>query len=256
MGVQRSALPDGRERLAGSRPRRRAGSRRPPRRRRRGRRAGPAPRRETEAIIAAATRWAYAAGDRRQWRAARRHRARPGVRGVADRDREGVGGVVGRAARGRPSRTPTICWTWSLSAAPLPADGELDRLGRVVEAVGAALGGGEHRRRRGPARPPSRSGRSCRSRGSRARPPRAGASRAARSGTRGCGRSRCSGAVGGASIMPPSIAAMLAPAIRTTPKPVLATPGSMPMTILIRPGFWPGVGCLPSRLVSLSRASG
>ena len=39
------------------------------------------------------------------------------------------------------------------------------------------------------------------------------------------------------SIVPPSIAVIRDPAILTTPKPVLASPGSIPMTILIRDGF-------------------
>ena len=43
------------------------------------------------------------------------------VGGVADGDGERVGGVVGRrGSTGRPSRTPTMCLTWSLAAEPVP----------------------------------------------------------------------------------------------------------------------------------------
>ncbi len=44
---------------------------------------------------------------------------------------------------------------------------------------------------------------------------------------------RSGGASGGTSIVPPSIAVIRDPATRTTPNPVFASPGSMPITILI-----------------------
>src|SRR6185295_7724167 len=59
-------------------------------------------------------------------------------------------------------------------------------------------------------------------------------------------RSRCSTAASAAtSTVPPSIAVIREPATLTTPKPVLAMPGSMPITIRMVEDSRPVVGCLP-----------
>src|SRR6476659_8454782 len=55
------------------------------------------------------------------------------------------------------------------------------------------------------------------------------------------------GLPGGASITPPSAALIPPPSTRTRPKPVLATPGSMPMTTVTRTDSGPRPGCLPRR---------
>ena len=134
------------------------------------------------------------------------------------------------------------------------ADRHLDRLRRVVEAGHAALGGGEQRhasrladgdRRahvlaevdapRAPARP-ARARRSARRAPSWIR-----------------ARRLSSGSSGGASITPPSTALILPPATRTTPKPVFATPGSMPITTIIRSDSEPAPGCLSARTPAASR---
>ena len=103
-----AARPAGRRRGRGaaSRRRRRGGSRRPTRSRpRRGRGGARRPRRRR------------ARSSRPPATALRQRR----VVGVADRDRERVGGVVGRGALGQRRAAPaTIRATWSLSARPVP----------------------------------------------------------------------------------------------------------------------------------------
>ena len=89
---------------AASRPTPPAGSRRRRRRRPRGRRGAPRPRRDQRDHATPAS----AASQRR-------------AVGVADRDRERVGGVVGLAAARRATSSAwTIRWTWSLAARPEP----------------------------------------------------------------------------------------------------------------------------------------
>ncbi len=98
--------------------------------------------------------------------ARRRERVRGPARGPRGRSRPRARRRRGRTrgGRGRPSRAPTIRWTWRLVRRAGAADRHLHGLRRVVEAGDPGLGGGQHARPRAPGRPRSPSARSCRSR--------------------------------------------------------------------------------------------
>ena len=67
------------------------------------------------------------------------------VAGVADRDRERVGGVVGLGRLGEPEQRADHLLDLVLGGGAAAADRHLHRLRRVVEAGDPALAGGEHR---------------------------------------------------------------------------------------------------------------
>jgi len=64
---------------------------------------------------------------------------------VADRHREGVGGVVGSRRLGQPEQGPDHPLDLALAGPSGAADRHLDRLRRVGEAADAALRRGQHR---------------------------------------------------------------------------------------------------------------
>src|SRR5215208_6047971 len=154
---------------------------------------------------------------------------------VADRDGESVGRVVRRGRLGQAEEGRDHSLDLALVRRAGAADRLLHGLRRVVEAGQLLLGGGQHAE--ATFLPKKRSS-SAIALGSchRISSPSESWRRASRFST---DRSE------GVSITPPSSATIRSPDVRTTPNPVLAVPGSIPMTITLPYSHSPP-GCPPA----------
>ena len=161
--------------------------------------------------------------------------------------------MVGRrAAAASPRSAPTIRCTWRFAAEPEPQTDIFTACG-CSRSTGSGAGRPPASRHRGTGRRRSPSARSCRSRPPRAPPRPARASGSAPRGRRGSEPAdRPRARRPSDSTTPPSMALMRLPATRTTPKPVLATPGSIPMTTIMGSDSGPAPGCL-FRALELAR---
>ena len=157
-----------------------------------------------------------------------------GAARVADRHRERVGGVVGRRRLGQPEQRRHHPLDLALVGRARAADGLLHGLRRVVEAGHAALGGGEHRDAARLADAQRRAHVLAEEEVLERHRLRLVPVDQLAPATRGSSARRSSGRQVGRGLDHARRRARPSgrPIVRTTPNPVFAAPGSMPITIM------------------------